>query len=50
MAPLILFEWSRREELNTPSAEYASAALALSYTGNYSHFSELRELLHRCYS
>ena len=25
--------WSRREELNAPSAEYDSAALALSYTG-----------------
>ena len=25
--------WSRREELNTPSAKYNSAALALSYTG-----------------
>ena len=25
--------WSRREELNTPSAEYNSAALPLSYTG-----------------
>jgi hypothetical protein len=25
--------WSRREELNAPSAEYFSAALALSYTG-----------------
>lgn len=25
--------WSRREDLNAPSAEYDSAALALSYTG-----------------
>jgi len=25
--------WSRREELNTPSADYNSAALPLSYTG-----------------
>ena len=25
--------WSRREELNTPSAEYNLAALTLSYTG-----------------
>ena len=25
--------WSRREDLNTPSAEYNSAALTLSYTG-----------------
>lgn len=25
--------WSRREELNTPSADYRSAALTLSYTG-----------------
>jgi hypothetical protein len=25
--------WSRREELNAPSAEYDSAALTLSYTG-----------------
>lgn len=25
--------WSRREELNAPSADYDSAALALSYTG-----------------
>jgi hypothetical protein len=28
-----LNEWSRREELNTPSADYRSAALTLSYTG-----------------
>jgi hypothetical protein len=27
------FNWSRREELNTPSADYRSAALTLSYTG-----------------
>lgn len=26
--------WSRREELNAPSAENESAALTLSYTGN----------------
>src|SRR5690349_13475732 len=26
-------DWSRREELNAPSAEYNSAALSLSYTG-----------------
>jgi hypothetical protein len=25
--------WSRREELNTPPADYRSAALTLSYTG-----------------
>jgi hypothetical protein len=25
--------WSRQEELNTPSADYKSAALTLSYTG-----------------
>lgn len=25
--------WSRREDLNTPSADYNSAALTLSYTG-----------------
>ncbi len=28
--------WSRREDLNTPSADYKSAALALSYTGEKS--------------
>ena len=28
-----LNNWSRREELNAPSADYDSAALALSYTG-----------------
>jgi hypothetical protein len=37
-----LFNWSRWEELNAPSAEYYSAALALSYTGpekrNLYHF------------
>ena len=27
------YNWSRREDLNTPSADYGSAALALSYTG-----------------
>ena len=27
-------DWSRREELNTPSAKYNLAALTLSYTGN----------------
>ena len=27
------YGWSRREELNTPSADYRSAALTLSYTG-----------------
>jgi hypothetical protein len=26
--------WSRRGDLNAPSAEYNSAALALSYTGS----------------
>jgi len=26
--------WSRREELNTPSARYNLAALTLSYTGD----------------
>ncbi len=26
--------WSRREDLNTPSADYGSAALPLSYTGS----------------
>ena len=30
---LIEKNWSRREELNTPSADYDSAALTLSYTG-----------------
>jgi hypothetical protein len=30
----ILKNWSRREELNTPSAKYNLAALTLSYTGN----------------
>src|SRR5690242_17865240 len=30
---LRMHEWSRREELNAPSAEYDSAALTLSYTG-----------------
>ena len=39
------FCWSRREELNAPSAEYDSAALTLSYTGpespeEYTIFSE----------
>jgi hypothetical protein len=29
----ILEAWSRREELNTPSTDYDSAALTLSYTG-----------------
>ena len=27
--------WSRREDLNTPSADYGSDALALSYTGSF---------------
>ena len=27
--------WSRREELNTPSTDYDSAALTLSYTGKF---------------
>jgi hypothetical protein len=31
--PLRARIWSRREDLNAPSAEYESAALALSYTG-----------------
>jgi hypothetical protein len=30
---LLEMNWSRREELNTPSTDYDSAALALSYTG-----------------
>jgi hypothetical protein len=30
--------WSRREELNTPSADYKSAALTLSYTGVVKHY------------
>jgi hypothetical protein len=30
---LLIKFWSRREELNTPSADYRSAALTLSYTG-----------------
>jgi len=29
-----LCKWSRREELNTPSAKYNLAALTLSYTGD----------------
>lgn len=32
--------WSRREDLNTPSAENNSAALQLSYTGELIKFSE----------
>ena len=31
--PIALWEWSRREDLNAPSADYGSAALTLSYTG-----------------
>lgn len=27
--------WSRREDLNAPSADYDSAALTLSYTGSF---------------
>jgi hypothetical protein len=30
---VIRLDWSRREDLNTPSADYRSAALTLSYTG-----------------
>ena len=33
MESLPAYGWSRREELNTPSADYSSAALTLSYTG-----------------
>ena len=29
----VVKSWSRREEFNAPSADYNSAALALSYTG-----------------
>src|SRR5579862_1562463 len=32
----IIKKWSRREELNAPSADYRSAALTLSYTGTES--------------
>jgi hypothetical protein len=31
---LIVIFWSRREDLNAPSADYSSAALPLSYTGS----------------
>jgi hypothetical protein len=31
--PRVNRNWSRREDLNTPSADYSSAALTLSYTG-----------------
>jgi hypothetical protein len=30
---IVFRSWSRREDLNTPSADYNSAALTLSYTG-----------------
>lgn len=32
-ATYLFLNWSRREDLNAPSAEYDSAALLLSYTG-----------------
>ena len=36
-SPTSLLDWSRREELNTPSTEYNSVALTLSYTGSEAH-------------
>jgi hypothetical protein len=35
MFVMLKLGWSRREELNTPSADYDSAALTLSYTGKF---------------
>ena len=36
------FDWSRREDLNTPSADWYSAALPLSYTGLEKDYKEIR--------
>jgi hypothetical protein len=54
-AVLGLVFWSRREELNAPSAEYDSAALTLSYTGSVKLFlnytiwrARSRRMLLRC--
>lgn len=37
-ATYFIGHWSRRGDLNTPSADYCSAALSLSYTGLMSDF------------
>jgi hypothetical protein len=34
-ALLILKDWSRREDSNTPPTDWNSAALTLSYTGEF---------------